>query len=120
MPAELTVRIPALVNEDHYQKALEALGEASIPNPVGVLEQALQFLTPVENRKLRGRALVAVAKLYSHPHHQGNMLQHEDMGGRFATRVGDYRVIYDMDDNHHPVLKKFGHRREIYGKRYTN
>ncbi len=36
-------------------------------------------------------------------------------GQGFRLRIGDYRVLYDIDDSNQIVnLRRIGHRREIY------
>lgn len=34
--------------------------------------------------------------------------------GTFRFRVGDYRVVFDIEDNSILVIQAVGHRREIY------
>lgn len=37
--------------------------------------------------------------------------------GSFRFRVGDYRVIFDQEDNNSIIILKIGHRRDIYKTR---
>ncbi|MCX7006811.1 MAG: type II toxin-antitoxin system RelE/ParE family toxin [Kiritimatiellaeota bacterium] len=59
------------------------------------------------------RVIAAIRKLASNPRPAGV----KKLAGREAwrIRVGDYRVIYEINDNELTVLVvDFGHRREIY------
>jgi mRNA interferase RelE/StbE len=43
-------------------------------------------------------------------------LRGEEWGGCFKYRVGDYRIIYQVDWSAEKlVILKIGHRREVYG-----
>lgn len=53
--------------------------------------------------------------LLEHPRSIGEALKGQDLGKFWRYRVGDYRVICDIEDDRLVVLVvKVGHRREIY------
>ena len=53
-------------------------------------------------------------KLSSNPIEFGKPLQYSLKGLR-RLRVGDYRVIFKIEESHHVVLVvKIGHRKEVY------
>lgn len=52
--------------------------------------------------------------LATDPLHYSKKLIHSDLGS-YRYRVGDYRVIFDLDGEGIIILK-VGHRREIYRK----
>jgi mRNA interferase RelE/StbE len=64
-------------------------------------------------QELKQRILKALAQLQEEPR-PANSLQMKG-GQGFRLRIGDYRVLYDIDDNSQIInLRRIGHRREIY------
>lgn len=60
------------------------------------------------------RVLDAIGALASDPHPAG-CIQLKGGDGEFRIRVGDYRVVYDVQDDELVVLVlRVGHRREVY------
>ncbi|MGC4933038.1 type II toxin-antitoxin system RelE family toxin [Gordonia sp. DT30] len=58
--------------------------------------------------------LDAIDSLASDPRPSG-CIQLKGGGGEFRIRVGDYRIIYDIQDDELVVLVlRLGHRREVY------
>lgn len=72
--------------------------------------KALRDLTPQINRRI----LSALEKLVHDPRPNGSKkLQGDDK--LYRIRIGDYRVIYGIDDVIRVVdVKKIGHRGDIY------
>ena len=64
-------------------------------------------------QELKQRILKALVQLQNEPR-PANSLQMKG-GQGFRLRIGDYRVLYDIDDIRHIInLRRIGHRREIY------
>lgn len=60
------------------------------------------------------RLLDAIGALASDPRPSG-CLQLKGGGGEFRIRVGDHRIVYDVQDDELVVLVlRVGHRREVY------
>lgn len=60
------------------------------------------------------RLLDAIGELAIQPRPSG-CIQLKGGNGEFRIRVGDYRVIYDVEDDELVVLVlRVGHRREVY------
>lgn len=66
------------------------------------------------DRATARRALQAIEKLAEEPRPPG-CVQLKGGDGEFRIRVGDYRVVYDVEDEKLIVLVlRLGHRREVY------
>jgi mRNA interferase RelE/StbE len=64
-------------------------------------------------QELKQRILKALEQLQEEPR-PANSLQMK-VGQGFRLSIGDYRVLYDIDDSSQIVnLRRIGHRREIY------
>lgn len=60
------------------------------------------------------RLLHAIEGLANNPRPSG-CIQLKGGGGEFRIRVGDHRIVYDVQDDQLLVLVvKVGHRREVY------
>lgn len=60
------------------------------------------------------RLLNAIGTLASNPRPSG-CIQLKGGRGEFRIRLGDYRIVYDVQDDELVVLVlKVGHRREVY------
>ncbi len=81
---------------------------------VSVERQAAKFLRDLTDRRLHSRLRETIDGLAENPRPPGCvMLQ----GGEelFRVRVGDYRIVYQIQDAVLVVLVvQIGHRREIY------
>jgi len=79
-----------------------------------VTASAAKELESVDGKSLRSRLVDAIAVLAGDPRHAGA----EKLSGtrdRYRVRVGDYRVVYSIDDDRRVVdVVKIGHRREVY------
>jgi mRNA interferase RelE/StbE len=65
------------------------------------------------DRQVRVRIIKALAKLAVEPHRASNVKALQ--GGGFRLRIGDYRVLYTIEDSALLVLIiKVAHRREVY------
>ena len=61
---------------------------------------------------LRRRITEDLVKLADSPEERGERLVHSPF---WRTRVGDHRVIYEIDREHNRVIVLFiGHRRDVY------
>ncbi len=64
-------------------------------------------------QELKQRILKTLVQLQEDPR-PFNSLQMKG-GQGFRLRIGDYRVLYDIDDSSQIInLRRIGHRREIY------
>jgi mRNA interferase RelE/StbE len=71
-------------------------------------EKELSRLHPVDRR----RVAAAVRNLAGDPRPHGCK---KLKVGAWAIRVGDYRIVYDVDDADRSVIVlKIGHRRDVY------
>lgn len=66
------------------------------------------------DRVAQKRLKKSLEKLAEKPLHYGEKLVKKELG-EFRFRVGDYRIIYDIDKRTIVILR-VGHRREIYKK----
>lgn len=70
--------------------------------------QDIQILDAVAKKKVKKKL-----ELYSQkPFHYARKLFNSPLG-EYRWRIGDYRVIFDIDDNKIIILR-VGHRKEIY------
>ena len=77
---------------------------------------ALRELEGVGSRKDRRRIVRRITDLGADPRPPGC----EKLSGqpRYRVRQGDYRVLYEVDDERRLVtVTKVGHRREVYRRR---
>lgn len=66
------------------------------------------------DRQIARRILVAIERLADDPRPQG-CIAIKGGGGELRVKVGDYRVVYDIEDGELIVLVlRGGHRREVY------
>lgn len=76
-------------------------------------EKDLQRLSP----EVASRIVNAIDSLGSDPRPRG-YAQLKGQRDRCRIRIGDYRVLYSIDDRNHEVtVSGIGHRREAYRKR---
>lgn len=65
-------------------------------------------------RKVQSRVSDAILALEENPRHRGSRKLKARPG--YRVRVGDYRVVFDIDDESgQVVILAVGHRRDIYG-----
>ncbi|WP_286394339.1 type II toxin-antitoxin system RelE family toxin [Pseudanabaena mucicola] len=77
------------------------------------LPKAVQKQLNTLPQELKQRILKALVQLQEEPR-PANSLQMKG-GQGFRLRIGDYRVLYEIDDSSQIVnLRRIGHRREIY------
>ena len=73
--------------------------------------KAARFLRKADS-SLRGRIREGLAGLADSPERKGERLMHSPF---WRLRVGDYRVIYEIDREQKKVIVLFiGHRRDVY------
>jgi mRNA interferase RelE/StbE len=72
------------------------------------VSKEIQKLDTVAKRRLK----IKLELLATNPLHYSKKLIHSDLG-TYRYRVGDYRVIFDLQDSQIIILR-VGHRREIY------
>lgn len=66
------------------------------------------------DRQIARRILVAIERLADDPRPPG-CVAIKGGGGELRVKVGDYRVVYDIEDGELIVLVlRIGHRREVY------
>jgi mRNA interferase RelE/StbE len=73
-----------------------------------------KFLSSLRDRKLRQKLLALIRGLETHPRPSGcrKLSGSDDI---FRLRLGDYRIIYRVEDEKLVVLViEIGHRRDIY------
>ena len=85
-----------------------------MPYTVTVERKAAKFLRDLTDKRLSLRLREAIDALAENPRVPGNVkLQGE--GELYRVRVGDYRIVYQIQDAVLVVLVvQIGHRREIY------
>ncbi len=80
---------------------------------IEVTRDALRALAKLD-KPVRRRVQVAIDGLGENPRPSG-VIALQGLRGAYRLRVGNYRVIYTIDDNRLVVLVvDLGHRREIY------
>jgi mRNA interferase RelE/StbE len=80
---------------------------------IEVTRDALRALAKLD-KPVRRRVQVAIDGLGENPRPSG-VIALQGLRGAYRLRVGNYRVIYTVDDNRLVVLVvELGHRREIY------
>jgi mRNA interferase RelE/StbE len=90
------------------------------PNPTYTIVWTTQALR--ELRKLDAsitkRVLAAVTRLAENPRPHGARALAGEPPGMLRLRVGDYRVVYQIDDGQIIVtVVRVAHRREVYRRR---
>ncbi len=73
--------------------------------------KSTRFLSKLD-KDLRARIKSRVEELEDHPERRGKRLRYSD----FRTlRIGDYRAIYEIDEEENRVIVLFiGHRKNVY------
>jgi mRNA interferase RelE/StbE len=80
---------------------------------IEITREALRALAKLD-KPVRRRLQIAIDGLLNDPHPNGSIAL-QGLRGAFRVRVGDYRVIYTVDDGRLlVVVVDLGHRREIY------
>lgn len=80
---------------------------------VEIAREAIRALAKLD-KPIRRRLQTAIAKLGDDPRPHGAIAL-QGLSGAYRVRVGDYRVVYAVDDGRLVVLVvDLGHRREIY------
>ncbi len=85
---------------------------SSIPYEIRLHPQAARAFRRLQD-PLRRRIAAAIDALADDPRPAGTT----KLAGRddYRIRVGDYRIVYAVDDNEHLVLiARIAHRREVY------
>jgi mRNA interferase RelE/StbE len=85
---------------------------SEVPYEIRLHPQAARAFRRLQN-PLRGRIAAAIDALANDPRPAGA----SRLAGRddYRIRVGDYRIVYAVDDNEHVVLiARIAHRREVY------
>ena len=78
-----------------------------------ILPKAVQKQLNLLPQELKQRIVATLTRLQEEPR-PVNSLQMKGSQG-YRVRVGDYRVLYDINDKEEIVtLRRIGHRREIY------
>jgi mRNA interferase RelE/StbE len=71
----------------------------------------------LSDESLRDRIEAEIEALTENPRPDG-VTKMKGYNSRYRTRVGSYRIVYDINDGHLLVLVvQFGHRREVYRQR---
>jgi mRNA interferase RelE/StbE len=81
---------------------------------VRITRSAAKELEAIDGRADIARLVDAMRSLASEPRpHGAEKLAGRD--NRLRVRVGDYRIVYSVNDRMHVVdIVKIGHRREVY------
>lgn len=81
--------------------------------PITYVPSAAKAIRKLDRSTAR-RLLDAIDSLASDPRPSG-CIQLKGGNGEFRIRVGDYRILYDIQDDELVVLVlRAGHRREVY------
>lgn len=84
-----------------------------MPYAISYVPSAAKAIRKLD-RPIACRLLNAIESLASDPHPAG-CLQLKGGNGEFRIRVGDYRIVYDIQDDELVILVlKVGHRREVF------
>lgn len=84
-----------------------------MPYSITYVPSAAKAIRKLERATAR-RLLAAIEALALDPRPAG-CTQLRGGAGEFRIRVGDYRVVYDIDDEEIEILViRVGHRREVY------
>jgi mRNA interferase RelE/StbE len=84
-----------------------------MPYSISYASSAAKALRKIDGATAR-RLLQAIARLADDPRPAG-CVQLKGGDGELRIRVGDYRVVYDVEDEQLVVLVlRLGHRREVY------
>lgn len=79
-----------------------------------LVQKEMRKIDPQTRQRIRAFLQERVAAL-DNPRHTGAALQGSELGSFWRYRVGDYRIICDIQDHKLVVLVvEIGHRREIY------
>ena len=85
-----------------------------MPYTISIKPTAEKYLAGIRDRRLYRRLRDAIAGLASNPRSPGCIKLH-GTDELYRSRVGDYRIIYQIQDSILVVLVvEIGHRREIY------
>ena len=85
-----------------------------MPYQVTVERRAAKFLRTLTDKRLALRLREAIDGLAENPRAPGSVKLQGD-GELYRVRVGDYRIVYQIQDAVLVVLVvQIGHRREIY------
>jgi len=76
-------------------------------------KKELDRIGHVEAKRIRDFLARKLAPL-ENPRQLGRALQGARLGSYWRYRIGDYRIICDIQDNRLVVVVVLGHRREIY------
>ena len=66
-------------------------------------------------QQMKKRIKVALERFVQNPFHFSKKLTEPDIG-TYRFRVGDYRIIFDIEDDE-VVILRIGHRKNIYAKK---
>ena len=84
--------------------------------PVEISSSAAKSLATID-KKTRLRIVGAIELLAVDPRPPGVKLLHGGEQGRWRARVGDYRIVYTIEDDRLIVLVlRVAHRREVYDR----
>lgn len=79
-----------------------------------LVQKEMRKIDPQTRQRIRAFLQERVAAL-DNPRQTGAALQGSELGNYWRYRVGDYRIICDIQDHKLVVLVvEIGHRREIY------
>jgi len=85
-----------------------------LPHTLQILQSAQRDLKAL-SREIRQRLRDSIDELANDPRPQGVKVLQGGGERRFRVRVGDYRVIYRIDDKEGVVsVTRVGHRRDVY------
>ncbi len=78
------------------------------------VQKTLKKIDPQTRNRIRSYLHERIATL-DDPRQTGQALQGSELGNYWRYRVGDYRILCDIQDNKLVVLViEIGHRREVY------
>jgi len=81
-----------------------------------LLEQALKELSSFDKKTIERILYKVSTHLVKSPAKLGKQLK-GDYAGFFKYRIGDWRVVYHLDEENSTVtITKIGHRKEVYKK----
>ena len=79
-----------------------------------IAASAAKELESIDGKANRARIVKAIRALAENPRGAGSE-KLSGSGARYRVRMGNYRVVYSIDDGRRTVdIVKIGHRREVY------
>ena len=92
--------------------------------PDAILEDLMQLISVTKNPGICSPLLIACAELYMSPlpsqnRHVKKLVQH-NLGSKYSLKIGQYRVLFSLDEHNLPVLNSIAHRDAVFGRGFKH